>query len=188
VIQGGGGTSFPQTLLFQAPGGLLWKWGLVNILLTRYDTNATQQERRVPMTMRIVLMALLMGNMSFYCRAETILASVFNKEFSCTNPFLATETTTIILDEDIAITGVCELIAAGEGFNKATDRIIFTSTTGHRVVLRQSSTWKIALTIQFKGNARLEKEPRSTIFLENAALIMSETTIYRTIPFSSMVS
>ncbi len=117
--------------------------------------------------------------------AVTILASEFNKQFSCQNPFIATETTTIILNEDIPIEGVCELIKAGIDFDVESDRIIFTSSTGNRVVVTQGSTWKVALITQFTGNARLEKEPGAGIYLKNeTTLFMSDTSKYITIPLN----
>ncbi len=113
----------------------------------------------------------------------TILASDFNKNFSCQNPFIATETTTIILNEDISIEGVCELIKAGSGFDIESDRIIFTASTGNRVVIRQASTWKLGLTTQFTGNAKLEKEPGEIIHLiDKTTLFMSGNSRYITIP------
>lgn len=118
-----------------------------------------------------------------YLSAETILASDFNATYSCQNPFIANDTTTIILNEDISIEGVCELIEPGDGFDSKNDRIIVTASTGNRVVIRQSSTWKIGLTIQFTGNAHLEKEPGAIIYLLNKTnLIMSENSRYITIP------
>ena len=117
--------------------------------------------------------------------AVTILASDFNKNYSCQNPFIATETTTIILNEDISIEGVCELIKAGGGFDSKNDRIIFTSSTGNRVVITQESTWKLGLITQFTGNAHLEKEPGATVWLMNATtLFMSGNSRYITIPTS----
>ena len=118
----------------------------------------------------------------------TILASDFNKQFSCLNPFIATETTTIILDEDIQIEGVCELIQAGVGFNVASDRIIFTSAMENRVLVTQESTWIIALIIQFIGDAHLEKEPGAGLYLMNeTTLFMSGNSKYITIPVESSV-
>ncbi len=115
--------------------------------------------------------------------AVTILASDFNKKYSCKNPFIATETTIIILNEDISVEGVCELIKAGGGFDSENDRIIFTSSTSNRVVITQESTWKLGLVTQFTGDAHLEKEPGATLWLMNTTtLFLSGNSRYITIP------
>jgi len=84
--------------------------------------------------------------------ATTILASVFNATYSALNPYIATQTTNIILDVDIVINTpgmVAQPIQTGAGFNPATNFIIYSSTTGKRVLVTQSTAWKYGFNMQF---------------------------------------
>lgn len=102
-----------------------------------------------------------------HLQGATITASEFNQLYSCQNPFVATETTNIILDEDIVISESCELIKAGSGFDPIVDAIIFISEYQHAVVINQAQIWSIGLPIIFDGNAKLQTQPGSVLALQN---------------------
>ena len=93
------------------------------------------------------------AHLSVHCNqllSQTITASQFNQLlFLPKLPFSPTETSTIILDEDIVIVntvGGCQPIVAGPGFNTATDVVFFTSTTNHSVIIQESGEWIVLLT------------------------------------------
>ncbi len=121
------------------------------------------------------LLLLLPFNLS---AATTILASVFNANYSAMNPYIATQTTTIILDQDIVIstTIVAEPIKTGAGFNRAADKIIFSSIDGHKVLVSQPTAWKYGFNIQFTGNASLVTQRGATLWANNATITMDGTT------------
>jgi hypothetical protein len=115
----------------------------------------------------------------------TILASVFNATYSPLNPYIATQTTNIILDVDIVINTpgmVAQPIQTGAGFNSATNSIIFSSTTGNKVLVTQSTAWKYGFNMQFTGNASLVTQRGATLWANNATITMNGTTFSQTDP------
>lgn len=74
----------------------------------------------------------------FSVHADTLTSA----DLSCTTPTTLNSTTTIILDTDISITDECALIIAGPDFGTTqTDTVIFTSSTGNKLVIANGGTW-----------------------------------------------
>ena len=107
----------------------------------------------------------------------------------CQTPFSPTETSTIILDEDIVIlntVGGCQPIVAGPGFNTATDVVFFTSTTNHSVIIQESGEWIVALNLTFNGNAQLEMQTGSILALQNNPIVrMSGNSLFKPVSVTS---
>jgi hypothetical protein len=122
-----------------------------------------------------MIVVLILVGAGTNIHAMSILASVFNATYSCTNPFIATGSTTIILDENIVMTagGACELFQSGGGFDPATDSITFTSTANFALVITQGTTWKISVPFLFTGNAQLCPQVGSSYWLNNGALVFN---------------
>jgi hypothetical protein len=117
--------------------------------------------------------------------AITIRASAFNAIYSSLNPYTATQTINIILDVDIVINTpgmVAQPIQTGAGFNLATDSINFSSTTGNKVLVTQSTAWKYGFNMQFTGNASLVTQRGATLWANNATITMNGTTFSQTDP------
>ncbi len=117
--------------------------------------------------------------------SETITASEFNLIYTCTNPYQPTETSTIILDENIvieAVVGGCELIVPGPGFDPATDVVIFTSTDNNSVIILQDGLWIVGLNLTFNGNAQFQIQTGAILALENNPIVrMSGNSLFRTV-------
>lgn len=130
------------------------------------------------------LFYVVLTAISLHCTSifgETITASKFNQIYSCTNPFQPTETSTIILDEDIKITDTtgCELIVPGAGF-EPTDVVIFTSTTSNSMIIGNSAFWIVGLNLTFTGNAQFQILSGGILALQNNPTItMSGNSIFR---------
>lgn len=139
-----------------------------------------------------------MMNKSFFCAvlaaislqgtttlSITITASEFNQLYSCENPFAPTESSTIILDENITIAPTasgCEPIVAGPGFNPETDVVIFTSIDNHSVIVAEAALWTIALNITFNGTAQLQLKIGAMLALQNNPIVrMSGNSLLRPI-------
>lgn len=94
---------------------------------------------------------------------NTYLFSYFTSaDLSCTTPLVFETSGTILLDSDVSITDTCALIVAGSTFGiSGTDVVVFTSTTGNKVVITPGATWNPATfntaskKIRFMGNAVL---------------------------------
>ncbi len=117
--------------------------------------------------------------------SQTITASEFNTLYSCDNPFRPTETSIIILDEDIIIqdtVGGCEPIIAGPGFNPATDVVFFTSLDNHSVIIQASGLWIVGLNLTFNGNAQFQIQTGAILALQNNPTFrMSGNSIFKSV-------
>lgn len=116
--------------------------------------------------------------------ALTLTASAFNAIYSCTTPFIATETTVITLDENIIISaaGACELFQVGVGFDPLTDSITFSAAQGNAVVVTNGTTWKISLPILFTGNAQLRTQYGSSLWFNGGSLVLMNSSLMTEIP------
>lgn len=127
--------------------------------------------------MKRIFLTLFFTLIAFPAHAATILASTFNATYNATNPLTITETTIINLDENIVIDfdGAAEIIQPGMGFNTTLDEIVFTSSSGNKVIITQQTTWKFSANTRFTGNAQLQTQRGATLWHNNANLTLDGT-------------
>ncbi len=120
------------------------------------------------------------------------LASEFNQQFSCTNPYIMRFNTTIDLDEDISISGNCPLIIADKTLNLR-GTLTFTSSSGNAVIVEQSSIWMLqsffrnTQIVQFTGNASLIMYPGAILIMNGAQLRFTDSTVWTFVPESPII-
>jgi hypothetical protein len=117
--------------------------------------------------------------LSTSAQALTITASAFN---SGTLPFTLTETTTIILDEDIVFTdsGLYAPIITSGSFT-ADDMLIFTATDGFQVFINTDTIWQYNFNIEFQGNAQLMMAPGSGLYANNFSITIGADALFNTV-------
>jgi hypothetical protein len=128
-------------------------------------------------SIRYVMIVIFLLGTPAHLRAISILASVFNATYSYTNPFVATTSTTIILDENIVMNtaGVYELFQAGGGFDPLTDTITFSSTTNSALVISTGTTWKVSIPFIFTGNAQLQLQAGASCWFNSGSVVLQDS-------------
>jgi hypothetical protein len=127
---------------------------------------------------QINLSLLFLISIFFLCdlNAVAIFASDFNRLFSCANPFVLRETTTIFMDEDIVFTTECLPFVVSFDFLPE-DQLIFTSLIGARIIVMAGVNFDIKSILPrgqqlvIKGNSQLIFFPGSRINLNNNQII-----------------
>lgn len=107
------------------------------------------------------------------------LNAITSVDLSCAVPLLVNTSTTIILDADVSITDLCALILAGPNFGATqTDTVMFTSTTGNKIVIANTGTWDPATfnastkQIAFSGNATLAVNKGGVLIISGPLSLM----------------
>jgi hypothetical protein len=119
----------------------------------------------------------------------TLLASTFNQTYSCHTPLIIEDSITIVLDEDILISGddVCTPIVASPFLNLR-GTITFVSTHNHAVVIGAGTVWDLrsfsraTQAIIFSGNATLIMNPGGGIALNQAKFLFTQNSVWTFIP------
>jgi len=107
----------------------------------------------------------------------TIEASDFNQLYSCTNPFVLTTTTTIVLNEDIFI-DECFPVVADPSFGLA-DTLTFTSSTNNNLIIAPHiiidgrTVLPNGQSLIFAGNITVQVGYGST-FVQNGSSIITQ--------------
>ena len=115
----------------------------------------------------------------FDLNAVAIFASDFNRLFSCANPFVLRDTTTIFMDEDIVFTTECLPFVVSFEFAPE-NQLIFTSRINARIIVMEDVNFDIKSLLPegqqliIKGNAQLIFLPGSRINLKNNQIICME--------------
>jgi hypothetical protein len=129
----------------------------VQTITMHFYTHSYSESERIPMHKRIY------ATLSSLLLVTTLsLNATTSADLSCTAPLVVNTSTTITLNADVSITDLCALILAGPDFGTTqTDTVVFTSTTGNKIVVANAGTWDPATfntntkQIAFSGDAVL---------------------------------
>ena len=130
----------------------------------------------------MIIKKLILFVCGLYClqatATTTITASFFNAHYNANNPLIAQETIIIELDTDLPITISGAPIQVAPPFDLINDKIIFTGSAEHRVIVFNGIMWTFNFTMEFAGTAILQAQPAAIFNFSAGSIIMNDESTW----------